>query len=88
MSDILIEVQGSDAVAATEELLSLPEITGTYETEAAAEREAVTTTIATIVGIVGGTLAIALIPIAKLLWTQVSGLIPLLQGLWRSECAV
>lgn len=59
MSTLLIEVQGTDAIAATEELLAMPEITGTWETEAEAEREGVLATIATIVGLVGGTLAIA-----------------------------
>lgn len=56
---ILIEVQGTDAIAATESLLALPELTGTWETEGEAEREGVLATIATIVGLVGGTLAIA-----------------------------
>lgn len=59
MADLLIEVQGRDAIAATEELLAIPGLTGTWETEAEAEREGVLATIATIVGIVGGTLAIA-----------------------------
>lgn len=59
MADLLIEVQGRDAIAATEELLAIPEITGSWETEGEAEREGVVATIATIVGIVGGTLAIA-----------------------------
>lgn len=59
MADILIEVQGTDAIAATEELMAIPEISGSWETEEEAEREGVITTIATIVAIVGGTLAIA-----------------------------
>lgn len=59
MTAILLEVQGTDAIAATEELLALPEITGTWETEGGTGREPVITTIATIVGLVGGTLAIA-----------------------------
>ncbi len=59
MADLLIEVQGNDAIAATEELLVIPGITGTWETEGEAERKGITVTIATIVGIVGRTLAIA-----------------------------
>ncbi|NJN88823.1 MAG: hypothetical protein HC881_24255 [Leptolyngbyaceae cyanobacterium SL_7_1] len=59
MSVLLIEVQGTDAIAATEALLAMPEISGTWETETEAEREGVLATIATIVGLVGGTLAIA-----------------------------
>ncbi len=59
MSNVMIEVQGSDAIAATEGLLAIPDLTGTWETEGDTEREPVTTTIATIIGIVGGTLAIA-----------------------------
>lgn len=59
MSEVLIEVQGKDAIAATEELLAMPELSGSWEMEEDAEREGVITTIATIVGIVGGTLAIA-----------------------------
>lgn len=59
MADLLIEVQGEGSIAATEELLAIPGITGTWETETEAEREGVLATIATIVGIVGGTLAIA-----------------------------
>lgn len=59
MSNILVEVQGADAIAATEELLAIPELSGSWETEEEAEREGVVATIATIVGIVGGTLAIA-----------------------------
>lgn len=59
MSNIMIEVQGTDAIAATEELLAIPDLTGICETEGDTEREPFTTTIATIIGIVGGTIAIA-----------------------------
>jgi hypothetical protein len=59
MTDILLEVQGADAIAATEELLAIPELTGTWETKGGSEREPVITTIATIVGLVGSALAIA-----------------------------
>ena len=41
MTDILLEVQGTDAIATTEGLLPLPELTGTGETEAEAEQEGV-----------------------------------------------
>jgi hypothetical protein len=59
MADILIEVQGTDAIAATEELMAIPGISGSWETEEEAEREGMISTIAAIVAIVGGTLAIA-----------------------------
>jgi hypothetical protein len=59
MSNILIEVQGTDAIAATEQLLAIPELDGTWETSDEVEREGTLVTIATIVAIVGGTLAIA-----------------------------
>jgi hypothetical protein len=59
MANILIEVQGEAAVAATEALLATPGLEGTWETEAGTEREAALVTIATIVGIVGGAVAIA-----------------------------
>jgi hypothetical protein len=56
MANIQLEIQGQDAIAATKELLSMPEVSGTWEI--VKEKELVTT-IATIVGIVGGTIAIA-----------------------------
>ncbi|NJN90974.1 MAG: hypothetical protein HC878_11780 [Leptolyngbyaceae cyanobacterium SL_5_14] len=56
---MLIEIQGTNAIAATEELLATTEITGTWEAGDETEREGVLVTIATIVGLVGGTLAIA-----------------------------
>lgn len=59
MADILIEVQGQDAIAATEELLSISGISGSYEVDSEVEREGIVATIATIIGIVGGTIAIA-----------------------------
>lgn len=59
MADILLEVQGSGAIAATEALLAMPEIEGSWETEEETEREGTLAVIATIVGIVGGTIAIA-----------------------------
>ncbi|MBD2183366.1 hypothetical protein H6S82_03725 [Planktothrix sp. FACHB-1355] len=59
MADILIEVQGQDAIAATEELLSISGISGSYEVDSEVEREGTLATIATIIGIVGGAIAIA-----------------------------
>jgi inorganic pyrophosphatase len=61
MADIIFEIQGQDAVAATEELLSNSGLTGDWKVAVEDKRteEPVTTTVATIVGIVGGTLAIA-----------------------------
>jgi hypothetical protein len=54
-----IETQGRDAINATEELLKIEGLQGSYQTIADIEREATIVTIATIVGIVSGTLTIA-----------------------------
>lgn len=55
-----IEVRGQDAISATEELLEIEGFQGSYQVIENTEREGVTiTTIATIVGIVGGSLTIA-----------------------------
>ena len=54
-----IEIQGQDAVQATEELLNIQGLEGSYETVDEVEREATLATIATIVGITAGTLTIA-----------------------------
>jgi hypothetical protein len=54
-----IEIVGTDAIPATEELLTIQGLEGSYETVNEVEREAILTTIATIVGIVGGTITIA-----------------------------
>ena len=59
MSNIQIAIEGEDSVSATEELLQIPGISGNYSAPEAVEREGTITTIATIVGIVGGTMAIA-----------------------------
>ena len=59
MADIQFEVQGQDAVTATEELLSISGVAGNYETEDETEREGTLATIGVIVGIVGGAIAIA-----------------------------
>jgi len=61
MANILIEIQGQDAVAATEELLAISGISGSWEAagEEETERGEPLTTIATIIEIVGGAIAIA-----------------------------
>ncbi|MDJ0517783.1 MAG: hypothetical protein QNJ74_16560 [Trichodesmium sp. MO_231.B1] len=56
---IKIEIQGQDAVLATEEMLAIDGLQGSYETINEIEREGTLATIATIVGIVGGSLTIA-----------------------------
>lgn len=60
MAEIQLAIEGEGAIPATEELLEIPGISGTWMVSSeAAEREGVVATIATIVGIVGGTVAIA-----------------------------
>jgi DNA-binding transcriptional regulator YbjK len=59
MADILVEVQGVDAIAATEDLLAIPGVEGSWQTEEEVQREGVLAVMATIVGLVGGTMAIA-----------------------------
>ena len=59
MTDIQIEIQGQDAVAATEELFSTSGLQGNWETEGEAEREGTLVTIGTIVGMVSGAMAAA-----------------------------
>ena len=54
-----IEIEGKDAVNATEELLAIEGLVGTYQIDSEIDREVTLATIATIVGIVGGTLSIA-----------------------------
>ncbi|BAY41277.1 hypothetical protein NIES2111_56730 (plasmid) [Nostoc sp. NIES-2111] len=54
-----IEIQGQDAVKATEELLGIEGLEGSYQTVDEVEREGTVATIATIIGIVSGTFAIA-----------------------------
>ncbi|MEA5606015.1 hypothetical protein [Nostoc sp. UHCC 0252] len=54
-----IEIQGRDAVKATEELLAIEGLEGNYQTIEEVEREGTLATIATIVGIVSGTLTVA-----------------------------
>jgi hypothetical protein len=55
---IEIEVEGAGAIEATTELFALSGIEGEWQT-APPEREAVISTIGAIVGLVGGTMAIA-----------------------------
>ncbi|HIK05606.1 MAG TPA: hypothetical protein IGS40_12985 [Trichormus sp. M33_DOE_039] len=60
MADIHLVIESEDAIAATESLLAIPGISGNYEVSSeATEREPILTTVATIVGIFGGTTAIA-----------------------------
>ncbi len=60
MTNIQIAVEGEGAVPATEALLAMPELSGSWAPAVnQPTREGVTATIATIVGIVGGSLAIA-----------------------------
>jgi hypothetical protein len=54
-----IEIQGRDAVKATEELLAIEGLEGSYQTIEEVQREGTLATIATIVGIVSGTLTVA-----------------------------
>jgi hypothetical protein len=54
-----IEIIGTDAIPAIEELLTIQGLEGSYETVNEVELEAILTTIATIVGIVGGSITIA-----------------------------
>jgi hypothetical protein len=60
MTEIKFAIEGEDAITATEELLAIEGITGNYTVNSEEiEKEPVITTIATIVGLVGGTLSIA-----------------------------
>ena len=54
-----IEIQGRDAVHATEDLLQIEGMDGSYQTLDAVERDGTFVTIATIVGIVSGSLTVA-----------------------------
>lgn len=59
VSQMKIEIQGRDAIAATEEILAIEGVEGSYQTIDEVEREGTVATIATIVAIVGGSLTIA-----------------------------
>lgn len=54
-----IEIEGQEAVKATEELLAIAGLEGNYQSFEETEREGTLATIATIVGIVSGTITIA-----------------------------
>ncbi|MGD1699682.1 hypothetical protein [Dapis sp. BLCC M229] len=55
---IKIEIQGQEAVLATEQMLAIDGLQGSYETINEIEREGTLAIIATIVGIVGGSLTL------------------------------
>ncbi|MBE9129001.1 MULTISPECIES: hypothetical protein [unclassified Coleofasciculus] len=59
MADTKVEIQGQNAIAAAQELFSNSGLFGSYEIEGEDEQEGTFAAIATIVGIVGGTLAAA-----------------------------
>jgi hypothetical protein len=60
MADIQLEIEGSGAVAATEDLLSIPGLSGNWSPAVEdTQREGVLVTIATIVAITTGTITIA-----------------------------
>ena len=59
MAKIQIEIQGNGALPATEELFSIPGLSGNWETVGEAEKEGTLATIGAIVAIVGGSMAIA-----------------------------
>ncbi len=61
MADIMFEIEGQDAVAATKELLSTEGLSGDWKVaiEDKTQGKPTVTTVATVVAIVGGTLAIA-----------------------------
>ena len=58
MAKLLVEIQGKDSVVATEDLFSISGLLGNWETVEEPEKEGTIATVATIVGLVGGTLAI------------------------------
>jgi hypothetical protein len=60
MADIQIAIAGQNSIAATEALMAIPGLMGTWQADESARRDGgVTATIATVVGIVGGSMAIA-----------------------------
>ena len=59
MADIQLSIEGKDAILATEELLEIPEISGSWESPSNFQRELSLATVATIVGITTGTITIA-----------------------------
>ena len=59
MSEIKFAIEGEEAIEATEELLTLEGIEGSFTVDKEVQREGVIATIAAIVGIVSGILAVA-----------------------------
>lgn len=59
MANIQLAVEGPNAAAAVADLFAIDGITGSYEINNETQKDGVLAVIATIVGIVGGTLAIA-----------------------------
>lgn len=59
MAEIQLAIEGESAVPATEALLQIPGLSGTWESKSGNQRETVLATVATIVAITGGTLTIA-----------------------------
>jgi hypothetical protein len=58
-AEIFVEVEGEGAVAATEALFDTPDLAGHWETVGEDEREPLLATVGTIVGVVGGVMAMA-----------------------------
>ncbi len=59
MGNIQLAVEGQDAVEATKSLLAIPELSGEWQPVDGNQKALTLATIATIVGIVGGTLKVA-----------------------------
>ncbi|MBD2294205.1 hypothetical protein H6G06_12050 [Anabaena sphaerica FACHB-251] len=60
MTEIKFSIEGEEAITATEEFLAIEGITGNYTINSEEiKKEPVITTVGTIVGLVGGTIAIA-----------------------------
>ncbi len=59
MADIQLSIEGQNAVEATEELFEMSEISGDWQPVGGVQRELALATIATIVGITAGTIAVA-----------------------------
>ena len=59
MSEIKFAIEGDGAIEATDELLAIEGVEGSFTVDEEIQREGVLATIAIIVGIVSGTLAVA-----------------------------
>ena len=59
MGNIQLAVEGQDAIEATKSLMAIPELSGEWQPVGRQNRAVTLATIATIVGIVGGTLKVA-----------------------------